>query len=173
MNKLLAQYEEMVAQGNPEGYYFLGDLYINGLGVDKDPEKAFNLFKLGVENNDPKCYYTLGVCYLNGFGTEVDFELAQSIFTNGYPLILEAANNNDPVAAFLIGNLYYYGYFKQIPQDLNQAIVWYEKSAALNYSRAAFILGLIYESGKLGVKDDALAVQWYQKGALLGNDRPI
>lgn len=44
-------------------YYQLGRAYYNGLGVDKDEEKAFKWHKKAAENNLPASQYALSLMY--------------------------------------------------------------------------------------------------------------
>ncbi len=76
----------------------------------------------------------------------------------------DAANNGDPEAQYFVGEIYEKGLTAGQP-DYTLARVWYEKSAAQGYNRAAVNLGRLYEQG-LGVeKSPRQAFEWYQKAA--------
>ena len=63
--------------GHPLMKYVLANRYANGLGTDRDPTKAFLLYKEAAEeDNDARSQIQLGMCYLRGIGTEIDLPLA-------------------------------------------------------------------------------------------------
>ncbi len=77
-----------------------------------------------------------------------------------------AAAKGDPSAEYEIGVRFAEG--KGVTQDLQQAIVWYQRSASQGYAPAQYRLGSMYERG-LGLKADlARARIWYQRAAEQG-----
>lgn len=55
----------------------LGKCYYSGFGVQKDPVKAFALFKEAIEaDNDPEAMYLISRCYRFGRGTSQNLKLA-------------------------------------------------------------------------------------------------
>ncbi len=77
-----------------------------------------------------------------------------------------AALKGDPSAEFEIGARFAEG--RGITQDLEQAMIWYQRSAAQAFGPAQYRLGSMYERG-LGVKADmARARVWYQRAAEQG-----
>jgi localization factor PodJL len=84
------------------------------------------------------------------------------------PLSLRlAAANGDASAQFEVGARLAEG--KGTPQDLDDAMVWYQRSAAQGFVQAQYRLGTLYERG-LGVERDlSRARVWYQRAAEQGN----
>jgi localization factor PodJL len=84
------------------------------------------------------------------------------------PLSLRlAAQQGDPSAEFEVGARLAEG--RGIPQDLKQAVVWYQRSAAQGFAAAQYRLGSMYERG-LGVAADlGKARIWYTRAAEQGN----
>ncbi len=77
-----------------------------------------------------------------------------------------AAAKGDPSAEYEIGVRFAEG--KGVTQDLQQAIVWYQRSASQGFAPAQYRLGSMYERG-LGLKADlARARIWYQRAAEQG-----
>lgn len=76
---LTAKLASLAAQGNAEAAYHLGMAYHLGTnGADKNPQKAFDLFKQSAEAGDPLGAYMLG-SYFEGAGgaaIEADADLA-------------------------------------------------------------------------------------------------
>ncbi|MCL4768283.1 MAG: sel1 repeat family protein [Hyphomicrobiaceae bacterium] len=84
------------------------------------------------------------------------------------PLSLRlAAANGEPSAEFEVAARYAEG--RGIPQDLKEAVSWYQRSAARGFAPAQYRLGTHYERG-LGVKADrGRAKAWYRSAAEKGN----
>lgn len=64
----------------PAAYFELGWLYLRGLGIPKNPEKAIELFHQGVKLGDGDCMNELGLCYLNGTKVLQDDYKAAELF---------------------------------------------------------------------------------------------
>ncbi len=74
-----------------------------------------------------------------------------------------AAAKGDPAAEFEVGARFAEG--RGVPQDLQQAVSWYQRAAAQGFAPAQYRLASMYERG-LGVKVDlARARVWYQRAA--------
>lgn len=50
-----------------EAYFYLGYMYLEGLGVEKDDKKAFELFNTAYDDKLDKLYYRLGEMYFTGY----------------------------------------------------------------------------------------------------------
>lgn len=84
------------------------------------------------------------------------------------PLSLRlAAANGDPSAEFEVAVRLDEG--RGIARDLEQAVVWYRRSASRGFAPAQYRLGTLYERG-LGVSADrGRAMAWYRSAAEKGN----
>ncbi|MCL1812576.1 MAG: LuxR C-terminal-related transcriptional regulator [Treponema sp.] len=68
------------------------------------------------------------------------------------------------------GDDFFYG-LEGEEKDYSLAVVCYEKAAKKKHSYAAYMAGLCYELGGMGLrKNNQKAEEWYQKAAKLGND---
>lgn len=77
-----------------------------------------------------------------------------------------AAAKGEASAEFEIGARFAEG--RGVPQDLQQAVTWYQRAAAQGFAPAQYRLGSMFERG-LGVKTDlAKARVWYQRAAEQG-----
>ena len=65
----------------------------NGIGVDKDPSRAFKYYLQAAEKGNIRAQYCVGVYYFNGDGIEEDCKLAIAWFK-------KAAENGDLDAQF-------------------------------------------------------------------------
>ncbi len=52
-----------------------------------------------------------------------------------------------------------------IPEDINEAIRWFQLAAEHGHSSAQWTLGYFYATGKGVPEDDAIALTWYQRAA--------
>ena len=68
---------------NPEATHAVALAYFDGLGVEQDYEKAYELFELAEQYGDPTCQYYLGYMNENGLGTEENLELAKNYYLQG------------------------------------------------------------------------------------------
>lgn len=77
-----------------------------------------------------------------------------------------AAAKGDPSATYEVGARFAEG--RGVPQDLQQGVVWLQRSATQGFAPAQYRLGSMFERG-LGVKTDlARARIWYQRAAEQG-----
>jgi hypothetical protein len=80
--------------------------------------------------------------------------------------LIQRAENGNAQAQMDLGYAYYYG--KGVPKSCEQAVLWYEKSAAQNNANAINNLGACYANGE-GVRQDIIkAASLYQKAAEAG-----
>lgn len=60
-------YQKALDKGVEEAYFPLGYMYFNGYGVEKDVDKALELFESSVKCKDKDGLYFLGFLYATGF----------------------------------------------------------------------------------------------------------
>jgi TPR repeat protein len=65
---LAQRLERRAEAGNAEARYHLGMLYNNGIGVARDPRRAFAHFRAAAEAGDPLAAYKVGCYYAGQFG---------------------------------------------------------------------------------------------------------
>ena len=104
-------------------YYLLGKMYKDGICVNVNKDKAFEMFQEGDYHNDEKSSYYLAFCHLDGIGISPDTIRAVNQF-------ISCAHNGTKAAMISLGNIYSSDKFKF--KDLKFAAEWYEKAAKLN-----------------------------------------
>jgi TPR repeat protein len=62
--------ERFAKQGSSWARTALGEIYERGVGVPKDPTKAFDLYRMAASHGNVTAMTRLGVAYLDGIGTE-------------------------------------------------------------------------------------------------------
>lgn len=115
--------------------------------------KALNqLANLGHEESK----YIIGEMYIYGKGIEQDFDMAKKYFMD----LSDTCNVN------ALNNL---GAICCQQDNYKEAIIWFEKASKLDSKEANNNLGIIYENGLAAKKDMDLAINYYNKAALLGD----
>lgn len=65
-------FQKLAAQGDPEGYFELGELYLYGVGVEESAIKALDLFEYAAVKNHIGSLMKLGDLYSGKFGFQQD-----------------------------------------------------------------------------------------------------
>ena len=99
----------------PEDQFFLANRYLYGRGIEKDPVRANELFRMAAERGHDRAQLQLGMSYLKGRGIERNPVLAMQ-------WISKAAEQNNPRAQVELGTGYWNG--SGIPTDRVEAVKW-------------------------------------------------
>lgn len=140
------QLETSANEGNTNCLNWLGILYNEGLGVEKNENTAFELIKKAANAGNSTAAYNLGRFYMIGTGCDIDFEKAK------YWLTVSADQGNQR-AAYGLGYMYYKGF--GVAQNYKTAVSWFELS---NFPMAKHWLGICYYFGYGVVKDEQKAI---------------
>lgn len=189
--------DEPAAAGDAKSEYLLGFLYYHGMGVTKNYEKAFALFRDAMAQGHIEAQTFLGFLYDEGKGVPVDkqraFELYQASanagdvtaiinlgvmyykgegiaqsYSKAFELLNSIEHIDSPALQLYLGNLYYNGY--AVRQDIAKAVEYYTKAAKLDDVNAHYFLGHIYQQGKGSIPaDPAKALQFYTYAAQKGH----
>jgi TPR repeat protein len=62
--------------GNPNSNLKVADMYLNGVGVQKNHANAFKYYNKSHTLGNTNATYNLGICYMNGIGVDQDKNLA-------------------------------------------------------------------------------------------------
>jgi hypothetical protein len=118
--RALKLYQKATSLGNIMAQYNIADMYIDGEGVKKNYDKAFELCKKLAKKGFPCGINMLGYCYENGIGTYINMKKAFELFQ-------KAANLKNNLAQYNLALMYEIG--NGTEKDMHQAIYWYKKSA--------------------------------------------
>ncbi|GLX78929.1 hypothetical protein tinsulaeT_22690 [Thalassotalea insulae] len=140
----IAEFEPLLAEQYAPAQYQMAMIHLNGWGVKKDPQKAFELLTLAAAQNYPDALFSLSVMYSEGEVVDKDLKTA-------FVLMEKAANKNLASAQFNLGVMYADGI--GVNKNSKRAVTWYKKAARQNYALAQFNLALMYFEGR-GVKKD-------------------
>ncbi len=110
----------LAMEGDMENQYDLGNMYMEGVGVDTDKRKAIDWYGKAAAQGYEKAQYKLGLVYYEENSPEKDMSLAFRFFN-------EAAGKGHPAAQFHIGKMYASG--QGVERDYRTALQWYGKAA--------------------------------------------
>ncbi len=140
--------------------FFLGIMYLHGLGVEPDPKKAFECMENSYRGKNINAAFYLGKMYLEGHGVKKTVYKAVDFFK-------EAARYEDHRAELELGKLYLLN--KDVSCDKEKAAKWMLKSAQHGNPEAQFILGQMYKAGVGVTADNAHAADWLERAANKGH----
>jgi hypothetical protein len=147
---LFEQLIELAGAEDSEAQYHVGMMFNNGIGVDRDPEEAFDWFLRSSAGGDPLGAYKVGCYYAGQFGVvtidhskALEYKLAAA--EAGYSL----AQSDVAVAYASLGNS-------------EDAVRWWKKSAHQGYPQALWNLSVIYYKGEIVPRDMALAYAYLE-----------
>ncbi|RHZ75047.1 hypothetical protein Glove_217g3 [Diversispora epigaea] len=134
----------------------IADMYFDGLGVEKNTNKAFQIYSKAADEGFHIALNCMAYCYGNGYGVEKNEEKA-------FKLFLKSAENGYHVAQYNVGTFYKDG--TGIAKDEAKGFQWFIKSARIGNTSSMCNVGFCYENG-IGVdKDEKEAFKWYLKAA--------
>lgn len=108
------------SDSHPENIFSLGRLYDYGWGVNKDLNKAAELYTQAAEKGHARAMYNIGNMYMKGDGVTKDYSKAKYWYEKG-------AEKGDDASLQGMALLYHNGW--GVSKDLNKAADWYIKAA--------------------------------------------
>src|SRR3984957_8904334 len=148
-------------QGDANGEYELGQMYLWGRGAPQDYAQADYWYHKAADQGLAKANYAIGDLYYYGDGLEQSDSDALVWYH-------KAADQGDATALDAIGLMYYYG--RSVPQSYPEAMVWYRKAADQGYSRAEYDIGYLYQFGLGVTRNSDEANRWFRIAANHGNE---
>lgn len=141
--------------------YERGEVYLFGKdGVEREPERAIELFESAHESGDARATQMLGNCYAKGIGVERDFDRALKFFEAAADLGAQGALGN-------LGVMHLKG--QGVPSDPERAVQLLTRGAKSGDPVAAFYLGRCFEDGIGLAADPEQAREWIVRGARGGH----
>ncbi|RHZ79913.1 hypothetical protein Glove_140g62 [Diversispora epigaea] len=134
------------------GIISLADFYFDGLGVEKDTKKAFQIYYKLANKGSLMALTLVAYCYGSGFDEAKAFQWD-----------IKSALAGNINSLFNVGYCYETGI--GVDRDENEALKWYLKAAEKGCSRAQYNLGNCYANG-YGINiDQVKAFEWFKKAA--------
>jgi len=102
--------------GDVDAQMILGEMYLDGIGVEADHQKAFFWLSKAARSGDSQAQYLLGFMYENGLKVAQDMKRAIKWYT-------EAALQGDILAQYNLAIIYKEGK-GEVEKDMKKAFKW-------------------------------------------------
>lgn len=165
-NKAFTYADLASKQGNLLGNALLAGCYEEGIGVEKDVNKAFKLLKVAAEKGCVDAIYRLAVKYTVGR------DMVEQDDYEAFKWAEKGAEKNDATCQDMVADCYFLG--MGVEKDEVKSFLWFMKAAEQGNSHAQYRVGRFYYCGK-AVRDDEMyvtdekeAFKWFQKAANQG-----
>lgn len=158
-------------KGDPSAQALLGQLYLDGIGIDKDLFEAGRWLRSAAANGEPSAAFALAELTADKTLTPpgMDPTNTDARVQEATRLYLQSATNGSIPGQVEIGLRYAQGI--GTAQDVIQASRWFREAANANSPAAQFNLGALHAAGALsgGSPDHASALPWFEKAAAQGH----
>ncbi len=152
---------KITLSGIPLAEYFIGDFYRFITAMNREPEKAIQLFQISANMGDSGGQYNLGIVTLFGLGVPQNIQEARRLFE-------KSAAQGNPSAQHNLGLMYQFGIACET--DFKKSVQLYKIAAAKGNSYAQNSLGVAYELGRGVPKKNAKrAFRLFSASAAQGN----
>ena len=131
----LKEFRPLAQNRNPDAQFTLGLMYLEGKGVDKNYQSAYDWFNKGANHGHANSLFYLGLMHVWGHSVKVNFYKAKDFFTQA-----ALKGHNDAQAD--LGMCYYHG--KGTPINYKKAFIWFDAAAKMGNDKAAHYLGIMY-----------------------------
>ncbi len=159
-DEALAHFEPMVKQRHSLSETALGLMYMNGMGVPKDPARAASLFARAASSGNSAAANYLGILHQAGVGVPLRLDLAFKWFR-------QSAEGGYPEGELNLGIMYEEGLGVSV--DYEQAAAWYGRGATRGLGGALFRLALLYDTGRGVERDGAKSAVLLERASARGN----
>lgn len=102
--------------GDVDSQTILGEMYLDGIGIEADHKKAFFWLSKAAANGDVEAQYLLGFMYENGIKVAVNMQRAAKWYT-------QAALQGDVLSQYNLAIIYKEGK-GEIEKDMKKAFKW-------------------------------------------------
>ena len=168
-DKALESLKKAYGSGSMEAAYYLGEMYRQGNGVEKNKVVSCNYYQKSAEGGSKKAFLKAGTCHIpdtrDGEGFKETFKWFKKASEELKKTDLDESEEKD--LYIKLGIMYYGG--KGTLQDFSEAAKWFEKSAEMGDSYSQGVLALLYYSGDGVLTDRKKARYWAEKSAAQGN----
>mgnify|MGYP005995118007 CR=1 FL=1 len=158
-------------KGDPSAQALLGQIYLDGIGIDKDLFEAGRWLRSAAANGEPSAAFALAELTADKTLTPpgMDPTNTDARVQEATRLYLLSATNGSLAGQVEIGLRYAQGI--GVAQDVIQASRWFREAANSNSPVAQFNLGALHAAGALngGTPDHTAALPWFEKAAASGH----
>jgi TPR repeat protein len=126
-DKAYRQFQASAAQGNTDAQVNLGNLYLRGLGVERDESKAYEWYAKAARQGNAQALGKLGILHFYGLGVAEDHAAAADWFR-------KAAEKGNADAAMILAELHARG--DGVRMSKPSAYLWYSIATDLGKTEA-------------------------------------
>ncbi len=156
----VAHDEQSIDSNDPIALLILSARYKEGMGVEQDLKKAFQLCKKAADMGYAPAQYDLASYYRHGQGTAKDDREA-------FNYLLKSAKQDCDIAYGTLSDCYYFG--RGTAVNYPEARYWAEKGVEKDDTIAYYIMGIYYYQGAATAPNYEKALSYFQKCADLGS----
>ncbi|MBF0460257.1 MAG: SEL1-like repeat protein [Magnetococcales bacterium] len=167
---VLERFGAAARQGDAVAQTNLGALYLHGVGVRRNLNKAYYWFQRAAEQEEGLAQFNLGVLCQEGQGIPRDDQKAAYWFHRVAAQSARVDQFNPVIkgwAQLKLGYIYYEG--RGVAKDYREALTWFKLAAERGIGMAQEMLGLMYAQGLGTPKDEKRAFFWYEQAAHQGS----
>jgi uncharacterized delta-60 repeat protein len=157
------QYRRAAGSGIPEAQVRLGQMYEQGIGTERNYEKALEWYQKAAETGDLNGQAHLGMLFISPQGPGAAAHLDQA-----FKWLKKPAEAGNARAQGGLGYLYKVGFYG-VPANFSDALTWLLRGADQGDPFAQFHLSMMYMQGEGVAKNEELAVEYLRKAALAGD----
>ncbi|MFV3307279.1 tetratricopeptide repeat protein [Pseudomonas sp. NY15181] len=148
--------------GELEAQALLGQILLDGHGIESDPTLARTWFGIAAERGHAMARNMLGRCLEHGWGGAADPASAASHYAI-------AAKADLDWALYNLANLLATG--RGVERDEAHALALYRRAAEMGHAKSMNLVGRFYEEGLVVPRDTGAAHRWYRRSAEAGDFR--
>lgn len=138
----------------PYANTILGNMYLDGQGVEINLEEGLKLLHKAADESDTLALFKLGNLYLEGNKVPANPKYAIQLFK-------KSSENGSTDATFALGLLYFNSSF--VKTNYKKAYRYFQKAHEKKHIHATALLGFMYEKGYFVKKDINYAIKLYLK----------
>ena len=157
--KCFSLFKKAADMKDPNGYYNLGMCYMNGYGVEKDVDLAYDCFKFAAEALHPEAMNNIGGFFRDGIVVEKDLATAARWFKR-------SADFGNSYGQLNYGLALQRG--EGVDADSAAAAKLFKAAAEQGNAEAMDAYGMCLYRGDGVEKNEYSAISWYRRSASLG-----
>ncbi|HVJ52784.1 MAG TPA: DUF3857 domain-containing protein [Aliidongia sp.] len=142
----------LAEEGDPDAQFVVGEAYLTGQLVKRDPQLAVSWLQKAADRNYPRAQAELAIMYARGQNVPRDPD-------KGLALAKAGAAQGSPEAQNVLGIIHQQGLGPAA--DSAEAVKWFTKSASGKDALAMVALAQIYRDGKGVAADRVVAFAWF------------
>lgn len=168
-NKAFKYYEKSYKLNSPNGAFFLGFAYIDGIGCEKNVERGIEVWKKGAELGSGAAAYNLYCYYSYGGGFTNDKSVSDKNLAKYY--LFKAAKLGDDYGCLALGRKYFTG-TEFVEKNERQAFTYIKIAADAGIVDASALVAYMYENA-IGCDKDVNEAKKYRDKAKAKEDDEI